>query len=179
MPSPDAFYLKRLFATVPDLPFGRKRVPDFSGQCPWSFAKKRADKLFKNKARFLISFSEKRKRGQNLPDIEFAVRAFIQGAMQGACPASLVAEFLVAVSTFLFFKAPFSGGNRTRDTRIFSPLLYQLSYKFRCCECLYKIPFAAGPGCNCPVCLHLRNISRCIFRALPPVSQMLFPAFIE
>lgn len=68
--------------------FGIDECPIFQGNALGAFEEKRGINFFRNKARFLISFSEKRKRGQNLPDLEFAVRAFIQGAMQSSIPAT-------------------------------------------------------------------------------------------
>ena len=98
------------------------------------------------------------------------------------CAGLEIKRLFFAVSTFLFFSRHQSKNvcfpqTAVKVQKIWFPSLFVVT--LNSCGCLYKIPFAARPGCNCPVCLHLRNISRCIFRALPPASQMLFPAFVE
>lgn len=109
--------------------------------------------------------------------------------MQSACPASLVAEFFGCCKhLFVFSRHLFPAGIEPATRGFRGPLLYQLSYKFRCCGCLYNsvrsrarlqlpgraVPpeyfkmhfqsFTSGKSNAFPGIHRMKNIAVCIFK---------------
>lgn len=187
IPSPmhsilSAFSLRRRICL-----FWHLRVPDFSGQCSLALLRKSGTINFLKQSTFFNVVPEKTGRDSLNVSDQIAVRAFSQGAENAElhpCDvfsgATHVEDFFFAVNTFFNFEqGTVYGGNRTRDTGIFSPLLYQLSYKFFAVGAfIFAVRSRAGlqlPGWVCTSGI----FSRCIKKSNLRESEKLYPAFVK